>query len=87
MSNLPNPFLSPTGKKASCMEMLQVILDGQASEEQRAYFKAHMDHCGPCFKGYQLDMAIKELLRTRCCGGAAPDELVQKIKAQIQGSN
>jgi hypothetical protein len=45
-----------------------------------------MDHCGPCFKGYQLDMAIKELLRTRCCGGAAPDELVQKIKTQIQGS-
>jgi mycothiol system anti-sigma-R factor len=65
------------------MEMLQLILDGQATTEQSEYFKAHMDHCMPCFKTYQLDMSIKELLRTKCCGGEAPSELVQKIKAQI----
>ncbi|MFN6087222.1 MAG: zf-HC2 domain-containing protein [Cyclobacteriaceae bacterium] len=28
--------------------MLQTILDGEASEEQRNYFKAHMDQCRPC---------------------------------------
>jgi mycothiol system anti-sigma-R factor len=83
MSQPTNPFTSTTGKKPTCMEMLQLILDGQCSEEQRGYFKSHMDNCMPCFKSYQLDMSIKELLQTKCCGGDAPKELIEKIKSQI----
>ncbi len=83
MSQQPNPFIINSGKKPTCMEMLQLILDGQASAEQKEYFKSHMDHCMPCFKSYQLDMSIKELLQTKCCGGDAPTELVNKIKSQI----
>lgn len=83
MSQPTNPFLSAAGKKPTCMEMLQLILDGQATADQRAYFKSHMDHCMPCFKSYQLDMTIKELLQTKCCGGDAPSDLVRQIKNQI----
>jgi mycothiol system anti-sigma-R factor len=78
-----NPFVSETGKKVTCMEMLQLILDGEASTEQRDYFKSHMDHCMPCFKSYSVDMAIKELLKTKCCGGDAPVDLINQIKGQI----
>ena len=83
MSQPTNPFISNVGKKPTCMEMLQLILDGESTHEQREYFKSHMDHCMPCFKSYQLDMTIKELLKTKCCGGDAPSELVHKIKNQI----
>lgn len=83
MSQPTNPFTSTPGKKITCMEMLQVILDGQATADQHEYFRAHMDHCMPCFKSYELDMTIKELLKTKCCGGEAPSELVIKIKSQI----
>ena len=83
MSHPTNPFISNAGKKPTCMEMLQLILDGESTHEQREYFKSHMDHCMPCFKSYQLDMTIKELLKTKCCGGDAPSELVHKIKNQI----
>jgi len=83
MSQPTNPFTSSAGKKITCMEMLQVILDGQATAEQHEYFRGHMDHCMPCFKSYQLDMTIKELLKTKCCGGEAPNELVVEIRAQI----
>ncbi len=79
----PNPFVTVPGKKVTCMEMLQFILDGEATTEQRDYFKAHMDHCMPCFKTYELDMAIKELLKTKCCGGDAPSDLILQIKSQI----
>ena len=65
------------------MEMLQVILDGQATKEQHEFFVGHMDHCMPCFKGYQVDMTIKELLRSKCSGGEAPTELVTQIRSQI----
>ena len=83
MSQPTNPFLSDSGKKATCMEMLQLILDGEASDEQRTYFKTHLDHCMPCFKSYEVDMAIKEMLKTKCCGGDAPNELIQKIRTQL----
>jgi mycothiol system anti-sigma-R factor len=78
----PNPFLV-NGKKSTCMEMLQVILDGEASEDQKQYFKQHMDMCLPCFKGYELDMAIKQLVKSKCCGGDAPSDLVEQIRITI----
>jgi mycothiol system anti-sigma-R factor len=83
MNNLTNPFLQPNKQKPTCMEMLQTILDGEATEEQRNYFKAHMDGCMPCYKSYDLDMAIKQLLRSKCCGSEVPVELIDQIKNQI----
>jgi mycothiol system anti-sigma-R factor len=83
MSKHYNPFIHVDGNKPSCMQMLQLILDGEASHEQEAYFKSHMDQCSPCFKSYSLDIQIKELLKTRCCGESAPTELIEQIKMQI----
>ena len=82
MNPSQNPFLT-NGKKSTCKEMLQVILDGEATPEQKEYFKKHMDACLPCFKGYELDMAIKQLVQSKCCGGEAPSELVEQIKITI----
>jgi mycothiol system anti-sigma-R factor len=76
-----NPF-SAAGQKPTCMEMLQVILDGEATPEQKSFFKEHMDLCMPCFKGYELDMAIKQLVQSKC-GGDAPADLVEQIRIQI----
>ena len=84
MSEPTNPFTTSTGKNPSCMEMLQLILDSQVTSEQREYFMSHMEHCIPCFKTHQVDMAIKELLQSKCCGGSAPSDLVQQIKNQIE---
>ena len=58
MSEPTNPFTSSTGKRMTCMEMLQLILDGEVTHEQREYFRSHMDQCLPCFQTYQVDMAM-----------------------------
>ena len=83
MATSPNPFIQADGKKPSCMEMLQLILDGEATAEQKDYFKQHMDHCMPCYKEYNVDMAIKELLKANCCGGNCPEGLADQIKSKI----
>lgn len=87
MSEFTNPFTSPGGKRPTCMEMLQLFLDGEVTPEQRQYFVSHMDHCMPCFKTYQVDLAIKQLLKDRCCKEAAPGDLIMHIKAQIIQKN
>ncbi len=83
MTNRNNPFILANGKKPSCMEMLQLILDGEANHEQHEYFRSHMDQCMPCFKTYSLDMTIKQLLKERCCKDTVPVELIEQIKLQI----
>ncbi|HRW99501.1 MAG TPA: mycothiol system anti-sigma-R factor [Cyclobacteriaceae bacterium] len=83
MSHLDNPFSKPSGEKVTCLEMLQVILDGEATEEQHLYFKKHMDACMPCYKSFELDMQIRQLIKSKCCGGQVPDDLVERIKSQV----
>jgi mycothiol system anti-sigma-R factor len=83
MSQNSNPFIDASGKKPTCMEMLQLILDGEADVDQEKYFQEHMDRCMPCFKSFHLDMAIKGLLKSKCCGGQVPEDLVEQIKSQI----
>jgi len=87
MSDSTNPFTTSSGKRATCMEMLQLILDGEVTTEQREYFKAHMDMCMPCFETYRVDMAIKQLVKDRCCGDEAPNELIMQIRSQITQKN
>ena len=83
MSEQSNPFLQADGTRPSCMQMLQIILDGQANSDQKEYFMHHMDRCMPCFKTYEVDMTIKEMLRIKCCGDMVPRELVEQLKNQI----
>jgi mycothiol system anti-sigma-R factor len=84
MSLDSNPFFQPGGKKPSCMEMLQIILDGEATANQKEYFSNHMDKCMPCFKTYEVDMKIKEMLKMKCCGETISPELVEQLKNDIK---
>jgi mycothiol system anti-sigma-R factor len=84
MSQQVNPFVQPNGEKPTCLQMLQIILDGQATSEQKEYFKMHMDKCLPCFKTYEVDMAVKEMLKTKCCGDRIPKETVEQLTLQIK---
>jgi len=63
--------------------MLQKILDGEATPEEKQQFTIHMEECMPCYKGYELEMAIRVLLQKKCNGNGAPPDLIEKIKNQI----
>jgi anti-sigma factor (TIGR02949 family) len=66
-----------------CFEMLQLILDGEASPEQKDQFlKEHLEQCMPCYKNYHLEVAIRQLLKSKC-SNAAPQELVDDIRKKV----
>lgn len=68
----------------NCLDMLQLILDGEASpEERRDFFDKHLESCMPCYRTYHLEMAIRELLKTKCGKYEAPAELIDNIKKMI----
>ncbi|AQG81433.1 hypothetical protein AWR27_20200 [Spirosoma montaniterrae] len=69
--------------QADCLKMIQLILDGEATEQQLARLRDNLETCQPCIRMYHLEKEIKELLtkkmEKRCC----PDQLVATIKAKI----
>lgn len=81
-SDQPSP-----DRQFSCMEMLQLMIDGDATPEQEAQFKQHIDACLPCYQAYNLEVALKALLKAKCGGNGAPPDLVERIKMQIGSSN
>jgi anti-sigma factor (TIGR02949 family) len=71
----------------SCLEMLQLMIDGDATPEQEIQFREHMEACLPCYQTYNLEIALKELLKSKCSGNGAPPDLIERIKMQISQSN
>jgi len=70
-------------EKNECLKMLQTILDGEATAEQKEHFiKHHLNECMPCFNHYNLETTIRQLLKTRC-SNEAPQELVDDIKNKV----
>jgi mycothiol system anti-sigma-R factor len=78
-----NQMKQDCSDKGNCLEMLQLILDGEATPEQKANFKSHIDDCMPCYRHYHFDQAIKELLKLKCVS-QAPVDLVESIRSKIK---
>lgn len=68
---------------AKCMEMLQLILDGEASESEREYYMSHMEQCMPCYREYNLESAIRQVLKTNIGKKEVPSDLIDCIKSKL----
>jgi anti-sigma factor (TIGR02949 family) len=72
--------------KRECLEMLQSIIDGEATPEQKEHFlKKHLDECMPCYKSYHLEVAIRDLLKSKCTN-QAPQELIDDIRKKVMAN-
>ncbi len=46
-----------------CYEILKLMVDNQATGEQKEYFSEHMEKCIHCLKQYNLECEIKLMLQ------------------------
>lgn len=89
MSNSPVDSVPKEGMKTSCenhercMKMIQAILDGEATEEEKDHFRDNMDVCMPCINEFHLVKCIKESLCNRVERKTCPDHLVNTIKLKL----
>lgn len=66
-----------------CMKLLQLVLDNEASAEERKTFETQVCNCMPYFEIYQVDKTIKSLVKKTCCGGNTPSDLADEIRAKL----
>jgi mycothiol system anti-sigma-R factor len=71
---------------ADCSEVLHRIyeyLDGEMTRDDTAKIAHHLEACSPCLKQYDLDQALKALVKRSCQCESAPVELRTQIMARI----
>ena len=69
-----------------CLELLELITDGEASPEEEKQFHNHIDECLPCYETFNLEKSIKEVLQTKLEKKQVPDDLIQSIKQKIRNT-
>ncbi len=87
LTNLFRPAPSVGCTKPDCEKMiasLNAIIDDEVTEEEKAYFKKHMDDCQPCFDKYQVEKALLTSIRSKLNKKPCPEKIKSQIKAQIQ---
>ncbi len=60
------------------------FLDDELDPANRAAVEAHLDGCSPCLEEANLDQKLKALLRGKCGGDLAPEELRAKVAARLR---
>jgi mycothiol system anti-sigma-R factor len=68
-----------------CRDILDQVYEFLNSEPTRVNvqnIRQHLDECAPCLREYDLENALKALVR-RSCGEAAPDHLRLRIMTRI----
>jgi len=69
-----------------CSQVLMHVyeyLDGEMTREDCAGMRAHLAECAPCMSEFELDQALKALVRRSCGCEAAPAQLRMQIMATI----
>lgn len=69
-----------------CREVLDRVyeyLDGEMTSDDCAQIRQHLQECGPCLREYDLDEALKALIRRSCGCEAAPNGLRTRIMTRI----
>ena len=70
---------------SDCSEVLHRVyeyLDGEMTQDDTVKIKHHLDECGPCLKEYDLDQALKALVKRSCACEEAPVELRTPLLAR-----
>jgi mycothiol system anti-sigma-R factor len=82
---VPEPSAEEAGS-ADCSEVLHRVyeyLDGEMTADDTVKIRHHLDECAPCLQEYDLDQALKALVKRSCACEEAPTELRTQIMARI----
>jgi len=70
-----------------CLHALEVILDDESSPEEATDYYKHLEKCWPCYQNYNLEKTIRELIKNKIDKKPVPDDLVRKIRGEIEKLN
>ena len=79
-------YAAAASTKVDCSETVLRIfefLDGEMSPDDCRRMQSHLDECGPCLREYQVDQALKMVIKRSCGCETAPVELRTTILRRL----
>jgi anti-sigma factor (TIGR02949 family) len=70
-------------QKQACTELLQLVIDGQATPEQHQELMQHLERCEDCREEYLLSKTIKDSLKNHIKSNNSPTGLAISIQNKI----
>ena len=66
-----------------CLDILHLMLDNEASDDQEKYLNAHIESCMVCFEQYKVENEIRILIKIRIKNQPVPAHLAQDIRNKV----
>lgn len=76
----------PCKDREKCIEVLHLIIDGEADEDDEAYFYNHINKCLHCSMYYKLEQTIRTALRRKLKKLVAPESFINELRMKVKGS-
>ncbi len=74
---------SPCKEYAQCLEYLHLMLDNEATKEQKTFLMDHIDKCMVCFEQYEVEKQLRLLIKTGVTSQPVPVDLANQIKNKV----
>lgn len=85
------PLVNTSEGYSKCMEVIQLILDGEAKEDDLAYFKNNISCCDKSMEHYKFEQEVRKNIKEKLAQICPPDNLDdcirEKINAMCQDQN
>lgn len=65
------------------VDILELIIDKEATPEQEKFFNQHIEGCAPCLDHYEIDEAMHKLIREKLDKKECKSSLLDSIKSEI----
>ncbi|MDW3211856.1 MAG: zf-HC2 domain-containing protein [Reichenbachiella sp.] len=79
-------FRTGMAKCTEYVDLVQLVLDGEASRSQEVYLKRHLKMCLKCLEHYKLDQEIRKLVQLKLASKEVPEGLADTIRTKIAKS-
>lgn len=79
-------FRTGMAKCTDYVDLVQLVLDGEASRSQEVYLKRHLKMCLKCLEHYKLDQEIRKLVQLKLASKEVPEGLADTIRTKIAKS-
>ncbi|MFA0962559.1 hypothetical protein AB9P05_12210 [Roseivirga sp. BDSF3-8] len=67
-----------------CKEMLYRVIDGQASSREEEIFGRKIENCMSCFKQYQYEKSMKDVIVSKIDKKSVPSSLAEDIIFKVK---
>jgi anti-sigma factor (TIGR02949 family) len=67
-----------------CLELVRLMLDDESTEDDNAYVLKHIDGCYRCYDNFDVENAIREVIRQKNSNIEIPQDVVNEIREKIE---